>query len=69
MRKGVPQNHIAYLEAALRKVYDSKAYQDFNRRNYMHLLDSYRDSEGARELMQESIETYRKAFKMMGIIR
>lgn len=68
VRSGVPANHVAYLEKALKTVYDSPGYQAFNRRNYMHLLDSYRDRQGAVDLIREAIASYQKAFKMMGLV-
>lgn len=68
VRSGVPGDQVAYLEAALKQAYDSAGYQTFNRRNYMHLLESYRDREGAIELIQEAIASYRQAFKMMGLV-
>lgn len=68
VRNGVPLNHVSYLEAALKMAYDSPGYQSFNRRNYMHLLDSYRDRAGAVELIREATASYQKAFKMMGLV-
>tara|TARA_R110002167_G_scaffold45413_3_gene136477 strand:+ start:398 stop:1402 length:1005 start_codon:yes stop_codon:yes gene_type:complete len=69
VRKGVPGNHVDFLETALRKVYDSSGYRAFNRRNYMHLLESYRDSQGAVVLINDAVASYRKAFKMMGVLK
>ena len=64
----VPEDRRRYLEAALREAWRSKAFQDFNRKKYMHLIDSYRDTAGSKALIESAIETYTSVYKEIGLI-
>ena len=68
VRRGVPDHHVDYLEAAVKRAYDSPGYQAFNERNYMDTDDGYRDRAGSIDMINEAVATYRKAFKMMGLL-
>jgi tripartite-type tricarboxylate transporter receptor subunit TctC len=68
LHRDVPEERKQYLEAACREAFDSDGYQAFNTDNYMHLIDSYRDTAGARELINTSIETYTAVYKDIGLI-
>lgn len=68
LHRDVSDERKQYLEAACRQAFDSDSYQAFNTDNYMHLIDSYRDTEGARELIDTSIETYTAVYKDIGLI-
>ena len=67
VHKNVPEAHRKYLEWAFAEAFKSRRYQKFNRKKYMDLIDSYRDTEGSRELINKAVETYRQSYKMMGI--
>lgn len=49
-----------YLEWAFKEAWNSDSFQKFNRQKYMHLIDSYRDIEGGKELVRDTIKTYQK---------
>jgi len=56
----VPKDRQKYLEWAFKKAWNSDSFQKFNRQKYMHLIDSYRDIEGGKELVRDTIKTYKK---------
>ena len=66
-RKGVPQDRLRYLEWAFRKAWESDSFQKFNRKKYMHLIDSYRNIEGGKKLIREAISSYSLVYKELGI--
>ena len=66
---GVPEERRKYLQAALRKAFLSEGFQAFNRKKYMHLIDSYRDTAGSKMLIDNAAETYRAVYKEMGLIK
>ncbi len=68
-RKGVPQDRLEYLERAFRKAFESDSFQKFNRKKYMHLIDSYRDIEGGKKLVKDTIKTYKAVYKELGMIK
>jgi tripartite-type tricarboxylate transporter receptor subunit TctC len=69
LRGSVPQERQEYLQKACKIAFDSKAYQEFNKRKYMHLARSYYDAKDARKLIDETIATYRRFYKKMGITK
>ena len=60
IRKEVPMDRQKYLEWALKQAWNSEGFQKFNKRKYMHLIDSYRGIEGGKELVSETVNTYRE---------
>jgi tripartite-type tricarboxylate transporter receptor subunit TctC len=64
----VPAERRAYLEAAMRAAFDSEEFQAFNRKKYMHLIDSYRDTAGSKTLIEGAIDTYKAVYKEIGLI-
>ena len=67
VHKDVPEARRKYLEWAFAEAFKSRRYQKFNRKKYMDLIDSYRDTAGSRKLINEAVETYRQAYDRMGI--
>lgn len=62
---GVAEPRRVYLEAAFQAAWESDAFQTFNQRRAMHLIDSYRDHEAAKAMIKSSIDTYRTIYKEM----
>jgi len=60
IRKDVPEDRQKYLEWALKKAWNSEGFQKFNRKKYMHLINSYRGIEDGKVLVEETVETYKK---------
>ncbi len=69
VRKGTAADRVRRLEAAFAEAWKSASFQDFNRKQFMHLIDSYRNSEGARKLIKDSIAAYREAYRELGLIK
>ena len=67
VKAGVPDDIAMFLSDACRAGFDTADYQAFNESKYMHLIDSYRDTEGSRALIDDAVATYREMYKMMGI--
>lgn len=61
VRSQVPDTIRRYLENCIRQAYQSSSFQAFNREKYMHLIDSYRNSDDAKKLVSNAIMTYSKA--------
>ena len=68
VHKNVPPERVEWLKWAFQKAFSDKEYQAFNKEQYMDLVDSFRDTEGARKLIRENIEIYRKTYKELGLI-
>jgi tripartite-type tricarboxylate transporter receptor subunit TctC len=67
-RPGVPEDRLAYLEAALKDAWNSESFQEFNKGKFMDLIDSYRDTAGSVVLINDAIETYTAVYKEIGLI-
>lgn len=61
VRADVPEKIRRYLESCFRKAYQSSSFQEFNRKKYMHLIDSYRNGDDAKKLVSDAIITYSTA--------
>ncbi len=68
VHKDAPPERVEWLKWAFQKAFSDKDYQAFNREKYMDLVDSFRDTDGARKLIKENIEIYRKTYKELGLI-
>jgi tripartite-type tricarboxylate transporter receptor subunit TctC len=69
VKSGVPQDRLRYLEWAFAQGYRTPAYQKFNKDNYMDVIDSFRDRQGAIRLMKDTAAIYKKAYKELGITK
>ena len=58
VKAGTPEPIANYLEALCAEAFQTESYQEFNRSKYMHLIDSYRDTEGSLELIRNAIGIY-----------
>lgn len=67
VKAGVPQDRIDYLKAACAAGFRNAGYAEFNRSKYMHLIDSYRDTEGSITLINNAVATYRDMYQKLGI--
>lgn len=64
----VPEERKRFLEAACAEAFNADSFQEFNRSKFMELIDSYRDTEGARTLIGNSAAAYREVYKEIGLI-
>jgi len=65
--KGTPEDQVKWLQWAFQKAFCEKSYQDYNESKFMNLIESFRDTEGAQELITSTISQYRGVYKEMGL--
>ena len=58
---------VKWLQWAFQRAYCQDSYQKFNESKFMTVIDSYRDTQGARDLIKSSIIQYRNVYKAMGL--
>ena len=63
----VPSDRVKWLQWAFQRAYCQDSYQKFNESKFMTVIDSYRDTQGARDLIKSSIIQYRNVYKDMGL--
>ncbi len=69
VHKDTPPERVKYLQWAFQKGYFADSYQKFNKSKFMDLIPSFRDTEGARVLINETMDIYRQTYKEMGLIQ
>ena len=62
-----PADRVKWLQWAFQRAYCQNSYQKFNESKFMNVIDSYRDTAGARDLIKSSIIQYRNVYKDMGL--
>jgi tripartite-type tricarboxylate transporter receptor subunit TctC len=62
-----PATRVEWLQWAFQRAYCQDSYQQFNESKFMTVIDSYRDTAGARKLINSSIAQYRDVYKAMGL--
>ena len=67
VRAGVPAERKAYLEAAMKEAYETEEFQAFLKKKYMTAIKSYATSDEATKKIDSMLNTYRKAYKDLGI--
>ena len=69
VHKDAPPDRVKYLQWAFQKGFYTDSYQDFNKKKFMDLIPSFRDTEGARKLINETMEIYKATYKEMGLVK
>ncbi len=69
VHKNAPKDRVKYLQWAFQKGYHTDSYLAFNKKKYMDLIPSFRDTEGAKMLIKETMKIYKKTYKEMGLIK
>jgi tripartite-type tricarboxylate transporter receptor subunit TctC len=67
VHKDAPADRVKWLQWAFQKAYCQPSYQKFNDNKYMTLIESYRDTAGAKELITKTIDQYRNVYMQMGL--
>jgi tripartite-type tricarboxylate transporter receptor subunit TctC len=62
-----PADRVEWLKWAFQRGYCEDSYQAFNESKFMTVIDSYRDTDGSKELITRSIAQYRDVYKAMGL--
>ncbi len=69
VHKDTPPERVKWLQWAFQKAFYDPGYQAFNKKKYMDLIDSFRDTEGSRKLLTDTIALYRKTYKEIGLVK
>lgn len=67
VKAGAPEDRVKWLQWAFQKAFCQASYQEFNERKYMNLIESFRDTDGAKKLINNTIAQYREVYKAMGL--
>ena len=67
VQKDAPADRVKWLQWAFQKAFCQDSYQKFNENKYMTLIESYRDTAGARDLINTTVSQYREVYKQMGL--
>ena len=67
VHKDAPTDRVEWLKWAFQRGYCEDSYQAFNEKKFMTVIDSYRDTAGAIELINTTIPQYRDVYKNMGL--
>ena len=62
-----PADRVKWLQWAFQKAYCQPSYQEFNESKFMTLIESFRDTEGSKELITSTIAQYRNVYEEMGL--
>ncbi|MEM7731852.1 MAG: tripartite tricarboxylate transporter substrate binding protein [Pseudomonadota bacterium] len=67
VHKDAPADRVEWLQWAFQRGYCEDSYQAFNESKFMTVIDSYRDTDGSKELITRSIDQYREVYQAMGL--
>lgn len=67
VKAGTPDDRVEWLQWAFQKAYCEESYQAYNESKFMTLIESYRDTDGSKELITNTISQYRDVYKTMGL--
>ncbi|MGB5707562.1 MAG: tripartite tricarboxylate transporter substrate binding protein [Arenicellales bacterium] len=67
VHKDAPADRVEWLQWAFQKAYCEESYQKYNESKFMTLIESFRDTEGSRELINNTVAQYRDVYKAMGL--
>jgi len=67
VKKDAPADRIKWLQWAFQKAYCEPSYQKYNASKYMTLIESFRDTQGTRDLINTTVKQYREVYKEMGL--
>jgi tripartite-type tricarboxylate transporter receptor subunit TctC len=69
VNKNAPADRVKYLQWAFQKGFHTDSYQAFNKKKFMDLIPSFRDTEGAKKLINDTMGVYKKVYKEMGLVK
>ena len=67
VHKDAPSDRVDWLKWAFQRAYCEDSYQAFNDSKFMNVIDSYRDTAGAIDMINAAIVQYRDVYKEMGL--
>ena len=69
VKNGLSVERFKWPQWFFQKSFSQASYQEFNKRKYMDLINSFRDTDSAKVLINETIKTYKQNYKELGLIR
>lgn len=66
-KKGIPADRLDYLEQIFAAGFQHESFQAFNEKKYMHLINSYRNTEESIALLNGAVETYQAVYQELGL--
>ncbi len=67
VHKDAPADRVEWLQWAFQRGYCEDSYQSFNDSKFMTVIDSYRNTDDAKDLITRTIAQYRDVYKAMGL--
>ena len=67
VHKDAPTDRVDWLKWAFQRAYCEDSYQAYNESKFMTVIDSYRDTNGAIDMINGAIAQYRDVYKEMGL--
>ncbi|MBX2824908.1 MAG: tripartite tricarboxylate transporter substrate binding protein [Gammaproteobacteria bacterium] len=67
VHKDAPEDRVKWLQWAFQKAYCEDSYQAYNESKFMTLIESFRDTDGARQLIDDTVAQYRGVYQEMGL--
>jgi len=67
VHSGAPADRVKWLQWAFQRGYCEDSYQKFNESKFMTVIDSYRDTQGSKDLINSTVAQYRDVYKAMGL--
>jgi tripartite-type tricarboxylate transporter receptor subunit TctC len=67
VHKDAPADRVDWLKWAFQRAYCEDSYQAYNESKFMTVIDSYRDTNGAIDMINGAIAQYRDVYKEMGL--
>jgi len=67
VHKDAPAERVEWLQWAFQRAFCEASYQEFNESKFMTVIDSYRDTDGSKDLIMRSIDQYRTVYQAMGL--
>ena len=67
VHKDAPADRVDWLKWAFQRAYCEDSYQAYNESKFMTVIDSYRDTSGAIDMINGAIAQYRDVYKEMGL--
>ena len=67
VHKDAPTDRVDWLKWAFQRAYCEDSYQVYNESKFMTVIDSFRDTDGAIDMINAAIGQYRDVYKSMGL--
>ena len=67
VHQDAPADRVDWLKWAFQRAYCEDSYQAYNESKFMTVIDSYRDTNGAIDMINGAIAQYRDVYKEMGL--